>query len=134
MREFRFLLAALVLAAVVCCPAMPATDPADAHPSLHLIPWPKSLREGAGYLRITAESRIVAGEGQLNPLAHVLADEIAKLTGLKLRVTSDAGRVGDIVVNINRTIKADEQILVLRNPNRCGPPTVPTPSRLISKR
>ena len=35
---------------------------------------------------LTAESRIVAGEDQLKPLAEVLADEIATLTGLKLKV------------------------------------------------
>ena len=64
---------------------------------------------------ITGESRIVADEDQLRPLAEVLADEIATLTGLKLKVATGAARSGDIVLKINKTIKADEQILVLRS-------------------
>ena len=64
---------------------------------------------------LTADSRIVAGDEQLKPLAEVLADEIAMLTGLKLKVTAGAGRAGDIVLKINKTLKAGEQILMLRN-------------------
>jgi hypothetical protein len=115
MKEFRWLLAALVFGAVVCSPTMAAVDPADTHPDLHLIPWPKSLKKGDGHMRITAESRIVASADQLKPLAEVLAEEIAKLTGLKLKVTSGPGQKGDIVLKINPTCKADEQILVLRS-------------------
>ncbi len=38
------------------------------------------------------------------------------LTGLKLKVTTGQGRAGDVVLKINTTIKADEQILVLAKP------------------
>ena len=93
----------------------PRATPADTHPDLHLIPWPKSLQAGAGHMRLTADSRIVAGEEQLKPLAEVLAGEIALLTGLKLKVTTGPGRAGDIVLKIDKAIQAGEQILVLRN-------------------
>lgn len=115
MREYCLSLATLVFATVVYNPGFSANDPADTYPDLHLIPWPKSLTKGNGHMRITAQSRIVAGDDQLKPLAEVLSDEIAKLTGLKLKVISDAGRAGDIVLKINPSIKAGEQILVLRN-------------------
>ena len=64
---------------------------------------------------LTAESRIVAAEEQLTPLAEVLADEIATLTSLRLRVTTAPARAGDIVLRIDKALVADEQILVLRN-------------------
>ena len=117
MNKFRMLLTVLVLA-VVCSPKRPAaSDPAsDQLPTdLHLIPWPKALKQGTGHMPLTAESRIVAGEDSLKPLAEVLADEITTLTGLKLKVTTGAGQAGDIVLKINKAIQADEQILVLRN-------------------
>ena len=115
MRSLRLPLVALVLTLGFCQPARAATDPADTHPDLHLIPWPKSLQQGVGHLRITADSRIVASEDRLRPLAEVLADEIAKLTGLRLKVTAGLGRAGDIVLKINPTLQAGEKILVLRN-------------------
>ena len=43
-------------------------------------------------MQLTAESRIVAGQEQLKPLAEVLSGEIALLTGLKLKVAADADR------------------------------------------
>src|SRR5262249_59776392 len=64
---------------------------------------------------LTAESRIVAGVESLRPLAEVLADEIARLTGLKLRVASGQGRASDIVLKINPAIRAGEPILMMRN-------------------
>jgi hypothetical protein len=72
-----------------------AADPADTYPELHLIPWPKKLQPGAGHLPLTAGSRIVVGEGQLEPLAKVLSGEIALLTGLTLLVTRGPGQAGD---------------------------------------
>ena len=83
MSECRRALATLACVVGICCPALAAGDPADTHPDLHLIPWPKSLQQGAGRMSLTAESRIVVGGEELKPLAEVLADEIATLTGLK---------------------------------------------------
>ena len=106
---------AFVVAAGVSGVAAAATDPADTHPELHLIPWPKTLQSGAGHMQLSADSRIVAGEEQLQPLAEVLSGEIALLTGLKLKVATGPSRAGDIVLRIDKTIRAGEPILVLRN-------------------
>jgi hexosaminidase len=91
-----------------------ATDPADRHPDLHLIPWPKKLRADAGHMPLTADSRVVAGDKHLEPLAEVLAEEIALLTGLKLQVAAGRGRAGDIVLRIGE-VRAGEPILTLRD-------------------
>jgi hypothetical protein len=115
MNACRRLLAVLACVVGFECPAIFAGDPADAYPDLHLIPWPKTLKRGAGHMPISAESRIVVGADELKPLAEVLAGEIATLVGLKLEVATGAARAGDIVLTINTTLKANEPILVLRN-------------------
>src|SRR5207253_2653228 len=88
-----------------------ADDPADTHPDLHLVPWPKSLQRRAGEMRLGGENRIVAGDEQLRPLGQVLSDEIALLTGLKLPVVRESARAGDIVLKLNPALKAGEPIL-----------------------
>jgi N-acetyl-beta-hexosaminidase len=92
-----------------------AGDPADTHPDLHLIPWPKSVQAGSGRMTLTAESRIVIADESLRPLAKVWSAEVAKLTGLKLAVAARPGRAGDIVLNLDPALKAGESILMLRN-------------------
>jgi hexosaminidase len=92
-----------------------ATDPADTYPDLHLIPWPKTMRLGSGSMLLSAESRIITTTKQLAPLAEVLRDEIALVTGLKLAVADAPGRPGDIVLQIDNTLLADEKILMLRD-------------------
>src|SRR5262249_134174 len=92
-----------------------AADPADKYPGLNLIPWPRSVQLAEGRMRLTADSRIVAAQKELGPLAEVLAGEIALLTGLKLKVVSAADQPGDIVLTMNKTIQAGEPILALRN-------------------
>src|SRR5262249_31070491 len=101
----------LVIAAGVSGVVAAATDPADTHPDLHLIPWPKTLRLGTGHMRFSADSRIVAGQKQLRPLAEVLSGEIALVTGLKLKVVAGPGRAGDMVLRIDKAIRAAEPIL-----------------------
>ncbi|MCF7730093.1 MAG: beta-N-acetylhexosaminidase [Akkermansiaceae bacterium] len=97
--------------------AMPgAHDPADTHPGLNLIPWPKTIEVKPGVMELTATSRIVVADGGLAPLAAILAGEIRGLTGLELTVADGPGHAGDIVLRINREIKADEPILVCRPP------------------
>ncbi len=91
-----------------------ASDPADAHPDLSLIPWPKSLRTETGQMPLTAKSRISIGAEKLRPLALVLAQELDTLTGLKLTVTTETGKPGDIALKINSNVKADEPLLTIR--------------------
>ncbi len=107
-------LLALVIGACFSGTAAAASDPADTHPDLHLIPWPKTVERGDGYMQLSAASRIVAGAEQLQPLAEVLSAEIGLVTGLKLKVASGPGRAGDIVLRMDKTVRAGEPILVLR--------------------
>ncbi len=65
MITFRIRLMALAFAVVVGSTVAFAADPADRHPDLHLIPWPKSLQARAGYLALSTESRIIAADDQL---------------------------------------------------------------------
>lgn len=92
-----------------------AADPADHYPSLNLVPWPKSVQVGEGRMNLSAESRIVAGAGELRPLAEVLSGEIAVLTDLKLKVVVGDAHPGDIVLRIDKAIRADESILAVRD-------------------
>jgi hexosaminidase len=95
-------------------PSPSAADPADKHPGLNLIPWPREVQLGEGRLKLTSASRIVAAQKELGPLADILSGEIALLTGLNLTVASGSGRPGDIVLTINKAIQAGEPILAVR--------------------
>jgi hexosaminidase len=66
-------------------------------------------------MQLSADSRIVAGDKRLQPLAEVLSGEIVLLTGLNLKMATGPSRAGDIVLRIDPTIRADERILALRN-------------------
>src|ERR1051326_3898176 len=109
----RFIIGVVLMVGVVCQYAVGA-DPADTHPDLHLIPWPKKLERDTGRMSITADSQVVAGAEQLRPLAEVLAREIDLATGLKLKVTTGPGQAGDIVLQLDKSLKADEPMLTLR--------------------
>src|SRR4051794_14903115 len=115
MRSSRVPAVALILALGAAGPAVAGSDPADAHPDLHLIPWPKALERAAGHLRVTADARIVVADAALKPLGGVLAGEIGKLTGLTVTVVSDAPRARDIVLRLNPALGAGEPILMLKN-------------------
>jgi len=91
-------------------------DPADTHPGLNLIPWPKAIKVNPGYLKLAATSRIVAGDDSLKGLGDILAGEIQLLTGLQLPVAGPPARAGDIVLTIDKSLKAGEPILVTRPP------------------
>ncbi|MEI7900623.1 MAG: family 20 glycosylhydrolase [bacterium] len=108
----------LPCAVLVCAASWTAAagDPADTFPGLNLIPWPKSLEMKQGQMKLTAASRIVTGDGSLKGLADILSDEINLLTRLKLTVASGKPRAGDIVLTINKSVKAGEPILVARPP------------------
>lgn len=92
-----------------------AGDPSEQYPGLNLIPWPKSLRMGSGSLKLDRNSRIVAADKSLAPLAANLSNDLGQATGLKLTVVTEGARASDIVLKINRNLKADEPIRVLKN-------------------
>jgi hypothetical protein len=106
--------AALLLLVHLALSRAQAGDPAETHPELHLIPWPKSLEAGNGQLQLSAETRIVAEEQRLQPLARVLALELRTLTGLDLFVAKAAPRPGDIVLRLDPQLRAGEPILSVR--------------------
>jgi len=99
-------------------PATPGgIDPADTHPGLNLIPWPKALEVKPGQMPLTAASRIVSANPSIKPLADILAGEIQLLTGLQLTVTDGPARAADIILKVEQSIKADEPILAARPPD-----------------
>jgi hexosaminidase len=93
-----------------------AIDPADSHPGLNLIPWPKSLTVKPGCMKLNDATRIVSGDPSLKPLADILSNEIRLLTGIMPAVVSGPPRTGDLVLKLNKALKADEPILVARPP------------------
>jgi hexosaminidase len=96
---------------------------------LNLLPTPKVLKVEGGTMPLTAESRIVATDPKLKPLADILSDEILLVTKLRLAVaeegpkaglprrSSDAPEVGakpgDIVLKIDPKLQADADILTV---------------------
>ena len=100
----------------VIAPPIPTLDPSDTYPGLNLIPWPKVLAVQSGQLELTSASRIVTGDASLAGLAAIFSNEIRLLTGLSLPVVSGTPNTGDIVLNLNPSIKAGELILVARPP------------------
>ena len=77
-----------------------------------LVPWPKSVTLGQGSLKLKADSRIVAADSSLAPLAQVLADEIARLGGLQLKSASDAPHGGDIVLRLDKALPGEAYQIV----------------------
>ena len=99
-----------ILVWVACLAALNlhATNP------LNLLPTPKELKVEGGQLPLTAETRIVAADPKLKPLAEILSDEILLVTKLKLPVAEGEAKVGDIVLKLNPQLKAGADILTVR--------------------
>ncbi|MEX0776271.1 MAG: family 20 glycosylhydrolase [Phycisphaeraceae bacterium] len=111
----RMMTAALVLlAGMGTCWAQNQTPRADRH-GLALIPWPKSVQVAPGELVLGQRTRIVATQAQLKPLADILAGEIHLITGLRLSTAQGAGAPGDIVLAIDPQLRADRDILTVRD-------------------
>ncbi|MCY2930384.1 MAG: family 20 glycosylhydrolase [Planctomycetota bacterium] len=86
---------------------------AQADNPLKLLPTPKVLKVDGGSMPLTAESRIVATDPKLKPLADILADEILLVTKLRPAVVAGEGKAGDIVLTINPKLQADADILTV---------------------
>ncbi len=79
--------------------------------ALSLIPWPKSVEMLPGSVLLDPQSRIVAGDVQLHPLAEILAEEIFLATGLKLASTVARPAAGDIVLQIDPRLNGEAYTL-----------------------
>jgi hypothetical protein len=79
-----------------------------------LIPYPKRFAPGEGCLQLSSASRIVAVTPSLGPLAEIVSDEIHLATGLRLPVAAGTAQAGDIVLKVNAALRADEEILTVR--------------------
>ena len=80
-----------------------------------IVPTPKSIKMGQGQMPLTAQSRIVVMDPQLETHAAVLAQELWLLTGWKLETVKLDPKPGDIVLKIDAAIRADESILAPSN-------------------
>jgi len=78
MRPVRYLLASFVFAMLVWLAPAAVCPAAD----LNLIPWPKTVQVEPGDLVLTRDSRIVAQDAALLPLAKVLASEFLLVAGI----------------------------------------------------
>ncbi|MCY2926440.1 MAG: family 20 glycosylhydrolase, partial [Planctomycetota bacterium] len=77
---------------------------------LKLLPTPKVLKIDGGAMPLTPESRIVATDPKLKPLADILADEILLITRHRPAVAAGEVKAGDIVLTINPALRADADI------------------------
>ncbi|MCY2927065.1 MAG: hypothetical protein NT031_16855, partial [Planctomycetota bacterium] len=101
-----------VALAVVCT----AAAPARAGCPLKLLPTPKSIKVSGGEMPLTPQSRIVVLDAKLKPIAEIFSRELLAMTAIKLEVAdAGPGKPGDIVLNINPAIRADQDITALQN-------------------
>src|SRR5688572_29767303 len=70
-----------------------------------LVPWPQKIELGQGAMRLSGETRIVATDSKLSPLARILAEEITLATGLKLATVEGNAKAGDIVLSLDSKLK-----------------------------
>jgi len=98
------LLSLVALVVSLACASASADNP------LKLLPTPKVLKVDGGQMPLTADSRIVATDPKLKPLADILANEILLVTRHKPAVVAGEARAGDIVLTINPALRADADI------------------------
>lgn len=72
-----------------------------------LVPWPKSLHSGDGFLALAGKSRIVYAAASLAPSAKILSDEIWMLAAVRLSATSEAARPGDIELKLDSQLQGE---------------------------
>lgn len=76
-----------------------------------LIPLPQSAQWLPGTLTLTPRSRIVAAEPALLPLAQVLAEELATLTGVRLSTGQGKSVAGDLLLTLDSRLKDEAYTL-----------------------
>ena len=80
-----------------------------------ILPTPKTISMGEGYMPLTAQSRIVTTDPRLDAHAAALKEELWCLTNWKLEIVKADPKPGDIVLRINPAIKAGEPVLAAQN-------------------
>lgn len=110
-------LGAIALGLTLACSCACAADYSQ---KPKLLPTPKFVVMEAGAMPLTAQSRIVATDPSLGPLAAILSDEIERISGLKLSPATGAGGAGDIILKINPQLRAGEDILAVQK-QKIGP-------------
>ncbi|MCX6902354.1 MAG: family 20 glycosylhydrolase [Verrucomicrobia bacterium] len=89
-----------------------AKDSQSASPvPLNLIPWPKSVEVQPGAINLGPQSRVVAGDVSLRPLAEVLAEEVFLATGLRLATATGRPAVGDVLLRLDPQLKGEAYAL-----------------------
>jgi hexosaminidase len=92
-----------------------AAEVTPANSQLKLLPWPKSVNLASGEVRLGAQSRIVAANPELKPLAEILREELRLVAGLDLKTAGAPPRRDDIVLSIDKQLKAGEDMLMVKN-------------------
>ena len=87
-------------ARVVVCVFVSMAAALQPQAALALLPQPKALTPGSGSLAIPATSRIVSQGTGLEPLADILASDIARVHGVQLATGQAPPAAGDIVLRL----------------------------------
>ena len=105
----------LFLHVLICASAfIHAAEVTPANSQLNFLPWPKSVDVATGRVHIGDASRIVVLNEELKPLAEILRDEFRSVSGINTTVATAPARNGDIVLAINKKLKAGEDVLSVR--------------------
>jgi len=102
--------------------------------ALNLIPWPTSVEMGSGRLALSAQCRIVAMDPSLAPLAQVLTEEIAFMTGLRLTAVAGPAQAGDWVLQLDparNKLRSDVPAIVCDDGKRDESHTVTVGDRAV---
>jgi hexosaminidase len=83
--------------------------------TLNIVPTPKVWKDKGGQMPLTAKSRIVATDPKLKPLAEIFSRELLAITTIKFEVVEGEPKDGDIVLNINPKLRAENEIIAVQN-------------------
>jgi hypothetical protein len=98
----------LVPACLSACLLSAQASPAD---NLQLVPWPKSAKADDSLLEFTKDTRIVATDPSLLPLAKVLADEWFLIFGVRCATAQGEAKNGDVVLKLDPSLKGEAYTL-----------------------
>jgi len=99
-----------VMLLAVAAVSLPA---AAGRETLNLVPWPKRVEPGRGFLALTPSSRIVPRQPALAPLAKVLSDELYMATAVRLSVVDGEDRAGDVVLGLEPALGEERYVLTV---------------------